>query len=60
MSDDDDDLDFDDDTDEEDLPITSKQTDARKRFLREQIELRKMAKDLGLSLEDYLEAFGER
>lgn len=54
----DDDLDFDDGLEEE--PAEEKHTlDERKRFLREQIELRKMAKELGLSLEDYLEAFGD-
>lgn len=58
MSDEDLDSDFDYGPEEE-LPRTKDQTDERKRFLREQIELRKMAKELGLSLEDYLEAFGE-
>ena len=58
MSDEDLDSDFDDGPEEE-LPRTKDQADERKRFLREQIELRKMAKELGLSLEDYLEAFGE-
>lgn len=49
MSDEDLDINFD---NELEVELTKKQIDERKRFLREQIELREMAKELGLSLED--------
>jgi|GEM_PF-5661931 hypothetical protein len=58
MSDEDLDSDFDEGPEEE-LPTPKDQTNERKRFIREQIELRTMAKELGLSPEDYLEAFGD-
>lgn len=45
--------------DNEEKPNSKKLSDEKKRFLKDQIELRKIAKELGLSVEDYLEAFGE-
>lgn len=52
------DTEFTDDGDDE-QPITRQQVDEKKRRIKEQIELRQIAKELGLSVEDYLEAFGE-
>ena len=47
---------------EEKTPHTDsiKDFDERQRYLKEQIELRQMAKELELSVEDYLEAFGDK